>query len=159
MDQLLRWIETKCEFVLFTGDADTVRGLEQHDTLGRWAGVAWSHVLALDSYAHYKREKGFNGSFADFLRSSPAGAVTMSSRAYAPTESDSVLTNARMRQERIFPVPESVDASEEALFVAHTRIASYGMVSPRLYFLDTTSNFGKVIVGYIGPHLRNAGTN
>ena len=44
---------------------------------------------------------------------------------------------------------------------AHFVIAQSSMVSPRLYLYDATRvrGCGDVIVGYIGPHLRNAHTN
>jgi hypothetical protein len=83
----------------------------------------------------------------------------MSARAFAAGESDTVLNNARMREARMFPVPASVSRDEIALFTAHTRIASFAMISPRMYFLDHTAANGVVYVGYIGRHLENAGSN
>lgn len=43
---------------------------------------------------------------------------------------------------------------------AHLKIASKGSISPRIYFLDDVKGVtGKLIVGYIGPHLTNRKTS
>ena len=42
---------------------------------------------------------------------------------------------------------------------AHFKLASIGMLSPRMYYHDDYANSGKIYIGYIGRHLTNTMTN
>lgn len=43
---------------------------------------------------------------------------------------------------------------------SHVKIDSAGATSPRVHFFDDTAGeTGKVVVGYVGRHLRNTKTN
>lgn len=61
--------------------------------------------------------------------------------------------------DRVFPVPECVDSGGTTTMEAHFKLASIGMISPRLYYLDRVQTDGKVYIGYIGRHLRNTQSN
>jgi len=159
MSELVAWIDSQCELVEFTGEVRYAVALEEHDSLGRWASIVWQQVLALESYAGAKRSGVYSGGLYEYLNNPPPGCASFPSSRYSPTESDGVINNPRMRAARTFPVPSSVSSDERALFTAHTRIAQYGMISPRMYLLDDSGNSGRLFIGYIGRHLPTPGTN
>lgn len=68
-------------------------------------------------------------------------------------------TNATFRGARVLPVPTEVDASGEVFMGAHFKITQYGMISPRVHYLDHTAHTGLIYVGYIGRHLPTEQTN
>jgi hypothetical protein len=60
--------------------------------------------------------------------------------------------------DRVFP---SIDGGQ-AEMQAHLKLAPRGNVCPRIHFLDDLagrSASGLVVVGYVGPHLRNKHTS
>lgn len=78
----------------------------------------------------------------------------------AMVESDSVRNDRKFRQQRMLPVPLEVDASGKVFMEAHIKIDNKGRIAPRIHFYDDTAGVtGKVIVGYVGPHLSNTRTN
>ena len=61
-----------------------------------------------------------------------------------------------MAKLRRFRVPSAISATGSAMMWAHVKIGNSGQTAPRLHYFDDTSGpTGAVIVGYIGPHLRN----
>lgn len=158
MTELITWVDD-FTYVEFTGDIRNALALEEHDVIGRWASTIWEQLCALEDYAKAKRNNDFTGSLYEYLNRPPLGYRTFAAGKYAPTESDTVINNSRMQSARIFPVPSSVSSTEQTLYTAHTRVARYGMISPRMYLLDDTSASGKVFIGYIGRHLEISGSN
>ena len=80
----------------------------------------------------------------------------LSGNAVAMTESQRVLLDPRMVQDRRFPADLTLAPSGSRVMVAHIRLDN-GPTAPRLYFCDDTRDAtGKVHVGYIGPHLPTA---
>jgi hypothetical protein len=74
----------------------------------------------------------------------------------ASLESDTVRQDPRLAEQRRFRVPKAIDQSGYAEFWAHVKIGNSGQTAPRLHYYDDTSGpTGAVVVGYIGPHLRN----
>jgi hypothetical protein len=157
--ELLDWIDRHLPFVSFTGDTAAMLDLETYDSLGQWPGIAWTHMLAFNDYGRMKVGGEFSGSLHDFLSNTPAGGRNFPLSRYKATESDAVVNNPTYARLRFFPVPEVVDDSKRAPMYAHTRIASFAMISPRMHFLDHTATSGQVYVGYLGRHLRNPSTN
>jgi hypothetical protein len=76
-------------------------------------------------------------------------------------EGETVTGNAKMRQARTFPVPDSVRPEGRAVMNAHIRIGSGKPPAPRLHFLDDTGfgTSGMIVVGWVGQHLPNVATN
>ncbi|WP_328311462.1 hypothetical protein OG432_15125 [Streptomyces sp. NBC_00442] len=139
--------------------ADKSRALELDDAERArvWAAKAWNALRALDSYAHAAGQ-GFNGGFYQHCTSDRPGAVNWPLKQLAAVESDT--TMSRWGAERIFAVPLEVDSSGRTEMQAHLKLDSKGSTSPRIYFMDDTKGAtGKVIVGYVGPHLTNTKTN
>ena len=146
-------------FVLYTGDKDTTAGLDDQDAVGRWCGMTWSILAALNDYARFKADGVGVGSVHTYLESPPPGGRTYPPGRHARDESETVKNNPSFSVPRTLPVPVEVDPSGGAFMGAHFRIAKHGMVSPRLHYMDATASTGKIVVGYIGPHLPNGQTN
>ncbi|MFE2024563.1 hypothetical protein ACFW9V_05305 [Streptomyces hygroscopicus] len=145
------------EGVLVTADRSKALELDEGERARVWAAKAWNALRALDSYTQAARE-GFNGGFYQHCTSDRPGAVNWPLKQFAPAESDTTMN--RWGAERIFAVPEDVDPSGRKEMQAHLKLGSKGSTSPRIYFLDDTEGItGRVIVGYIGPHLTNTKTN
>jgi len=145
--------------VVYTGDKDVTAGLDDHDAVGRWCGMTWSILLALNDYARFKAEGLEIAGVHAYLESPPSGGRTYPPGRHARDESESVKNNPSFSAPRTLDVPLKIDPSGKAFMGAHFRIAKHGLVSPRLHYLDATSIAGKIIVGYIGPHLPNTQTN
>lgn len=146
-------------YVLYTGDKEVTAGLDNYDAVGRWCGMTWSILVALNDYARFKAQGDDIGGVQAYLESPPPGGRTYHPGRHARDESESVKNNPSYSVPRTLVVPTKVDPSGEAFMGAHFRIAKHGLVSPRLHYLDATAVAGKIIVGYIGPHLPNTQTN
>lgn len=148
---------TEFEDILVTADRDTACGLDESDRARAWVAKAWSALRALDSYARMARD-GFSGGFREHCRSSRPGAGMWPSKQFSVTEGQT--TKNRWGAERVFPVPTEVDPCGRAEMLAHLKLEHKGSTSPRIHILDDTKGAtGRVIVGYIGPHLTNTKTN
>ncbi|WP_426940076.1 hypothetical protein [Pseudarthrobacter sp. S6] len=146
-------------YVVYTGDKDITARLDDHDAVGRWCSMTWSILAALNDYARFKVEGADIAGVQAYLESPPPGAHTYHPGRHARDESETVKNNPNYSAPRTLPVPTKVDPRGEAFMGAHFRIAKHGLVSPRLHYLDATAIAGKIIVGYIGPHLPNSQTN
>lgn len=157
LDVVVRLREAQLPRVVFCGDEDPVEHVVSVDTLGNAARAAWEVCRALDDYARVVANGEFSGSVEHFLKNLPEGCRGVPAKKHARGE-----TAATMNQyggDRIFPVPTSVDAIGKTTMEAHFKLASIGMVSPRMYYLDRAQTDGKIYIGYIGKHLRNTQTN
>jgi hypothetical protein len=142
--------------VLVTAEAERALELDDAQRGHIWAAKAWKGLRALDSYARAAKD-GFKGGFYQYC-SSPQSGGEWPRKQVALVESETTMN--RWGEERIFPVPQAVDASGTAEMQSHLKIDSKGSTSPRVYFLDDTKGItGRVIVGYIGAHLTNTRTN
>ncbi|MEO3932304.1 hypothetical protein WMO79_05760 [Micrococcaceae bacterium Sec7.4] len=147
------------KYVLYTGDKDVTASLDDHDAVGRWCDMTWSILLALNDYARFKAEGAEIPGVQAYLECPTPGGRTYHPGRHARDESESVKNNPSFSVPRTLIVPTKIDPAGEAFMGAHFRIAKHGLVSPRLHYLDATAIAGKIIVGYIGPHLPNTQTN
>lgn len=157
-DELLNRM-TEFEHVVFTGDARLARDLDDHESLGTWAGHSWRALLALDDYAKLSASRTFEGSVATYLANVPAGCHAFSINKHAPFESSDVGNNPKYRLPRTLPVPFEVERSGRVYMEAHFKIAKSATITPRMHYFDDTARSGKVYVGYIGRHLPSSMTN
>lgn len=141
--------------VVLTGARDATIELDSHDFLGTLAGKAWDLLLALQDYADTKKDGRCTGSLHEYLHNTPPGCRSYSANQYASAESDTVRQKANWHDERVFPVPESIDPNRRVFMESHFRLGAKKSVSPRVYVFDATRKDGKVYVGYIGRHLEN----
>lgn len=137
---------------------ETAAVLDAQSKAALWGKRCWRILVDLERYAATRPSHRGIANFRAYLSQldDPAVAATQ----VAIRESETVLNSPRMRAERVRAVPYEVDPSGQALFLEHVRVESGGRgVAPRLYFLDDTSGgTGRIVVGYVGPHLTNAST-
>ncbi len=155
--QMLPWVE-------FTCDWDRALDLDDQNDLA-WIATTWDILRALNDYGRARADEAITvRTLHEYLREPPEGYRAVPLGRYKPSESETVSNSKRYRGERTFPVPEKVagrDSTGRLFMEKHFVIAQAGMVSPRLYLHDATSErgYGKVVVGYIGRHLTNGKTN
>ncbi len=135
--------------ILVTADHKDVLALDRVGMDRRWPEKTWRGLRALDAYGRATRD-GFKGGFYQFCQSGSPQAVPP--RWLAVSESRT--TMRRPGVHRSFPVPKNVAPAGRAEMQMHLKPDSGGGISLRIYFLDDTKgSTGRVIVGYIGPHL------
>ena len=147
------------EYVSFTHNEKMVRDLSRSDPAGVYAKTVWDAVHTLYDYALAKSEGEDVPSVDAYLTSTMVPGFRLSRKRHASHESDTVCNNARLKRERVFSVPASVDPAGKTFMEAHFKIATGDSVAPRLYYYDNTNEDGKIYVGYIGRHLTNTKTN
>lgn len=134
--------------------------LESQPESNAWLSTTLEILKTLDDYAAFKKTeegKAFNGDLRQYLsNSASAGRHTFPPARYRANESQT--TKGKWGAERRFPVPSFVEKSGNILMHKHVEIQTRGPISPRLYFEDRTADLGKIVVGYIGPHLTNTKT-
>ena len=96
--------------------------------------------------------------FAAYLMSETRNAVIPASM-WSLGEGVSVVNDERLYERRVFPVPVETSPSRMAYMGSHLRIGQGSGCAPRMHVLDDTGNSGKIIIGYVGPHLPNRLTN
>lgn len=125
-----------------------------------WASKAWDAFRALHAYAEARASDTFHGGFFDWCTRPPPGKATITLNMLAMKESETVTGNARFREARTFPVPETVAPGGKILMEAHIKLRRVGSPAPRIYFLDDAAGeTGRIWVGYLGEHLANTRTN
>lgn len=154
-------LEVMSEFetlgVYFTGDPNITADLDEIDTQGQAVQAAWMSLLTLADYLRARRDGDFQGDMRAYLEDPPSVEyTTVPPKRHATGESKT--TMSQYGDERLLPVPKAVSESGYAHMEAHFRLHPIGIKSPRLHYLNCSSE-GKIYVGYIGPHLRTSGTN
>lgn len=144
------------EHLTVTADRRLAFGLDEHPMSRTWAAKGWTALVSLDSYAAAAKA-GFNGGFYQFCVTPPAGAKPYPAKQVAMGES--APTMEQYGHERLFPAPGGGRAEMQA----HLKLAARG-IAPRVYFLDEVKgargeSAGRLVVGYVGPHLTNMTTN
>lgn len=125
--------------------------LDTHMNSVSWGELTWRGLRALHMYA----DAGFDGNFKQWCQESGHHwAWGHTEKKLAMTESSTVQSNKRLREQRRFPVDTQVDPSGAIVMWAHLKIAEGGgPLAPRVYFLDDTRGAtGKVHIGFVGPH-------
>lgn len=147
------------QHVVFTGEADELLELDQHDQAGGWAGKIWDAFGALEDYAQAVLDETFDGNVHRYLSETPAGLRTFSATRHAPDESAQVRNTPKLAALRMMRVPAEVDPNQKIFMGAHFKIAQSGIISPRMHYHNDVRGTARVYVGYIGKHLRNPQTN
>lgn len=156
--ELLELLDTAhADRVAFTGSRDIALSVDNHDTWQLAVQTAWDVCLALADYVRARQENHCQHGIDHYLRHTPSGYLGCSPGKHAATETRA--TMQRFGQERVFPVPTSVDPKGYTTMSAHFKLAQIGMISPRLHYFDDVTKTGLVYIGYIGPHLTNTQTN
>lgn len=72
-------------------------------------------------------------------------------------ESDTTDNDPRFRGLRTFKLPAGVDPANKLYMPAHLKVGRARGIAPRIHFsLDYITSRGKILVGYVGPHLENS---
>lgn len=150
-------VEPVSEHVVFTGDVDVAADIDDRDQTSRYVRAMWNFIQVLDSYAAARRD-GFSGGVHAYLADDSVDGHKCSPSKHAPTESNSVQNRGIWRDQRLFPVPTTVDDSGTAHMFAHFKPTHDSSYAPRMHYLDDTDNTGKIYIGYIGRHLSNTKT-
>ncbi len=134
--------------------------LDRHICSASWADLIWRGLRALHCYA----EADFDGNFKQWcLTSGHAWAWPAGDKKLAMRESETVEANARLAEQRRFPVDPRVDPSGSVVMWAHLKVATGGgPMAPRIYFHDDSRGAtGRIHIGFIGPHkyVENTRTN
>ncbi|MFF9841155.1 hypothetical protein ACH414_15520 [Streptomyces sp. NPDC020422] len=147
------------DHVLVTAERSLAIGLDDQVLARTWAAKAWQALRSLDSYAAAQKEGLFSGGYFQFCKDVPvAGARIFPVKQIAMGETEA--TRTTWGDERIFPVPAELAPGGRMQMLAHLKLGSKGSISPRVYFHDDSrGGTGRVIVGYIGPHLTNRKTS
>ncbi|MCP9985993.1 hypothetical protein LUX01_04000 [Streptomyces sudanensis] len=140
--------------IAFTGNRKTTRSLDSQ-SVDNWLYVAWDGLLALDQFARASADGTVSGDFLSWCKSDASSAFPFPTAKIAMRESDTVARQAKLRNERMLPVPKAVHHTGRVFMQAHLKIGGGNTISPRLHFYDDTPRSGKVYVGHLGPHLRN----
>ncbi|CAM5641999.1 hypothetical protein SAVIM338S_06296 [Streptomyces avidinii] len=133
----------------------TIRPLRGHILEPVWLTRSWHTLQTLNSYAHAKAEHGpgLLPHLAAYLRWPRATHLIPATR-HAPSESERLTSNTRLRETRCFPVPRTIDPTGLTFMGEHIRIGSGRPPAPRLHLYDDTSGRTRHIhIGYIGAHL------
>ncbi len=142
----------------FTGDEKETLALDEQTAGASWVRLTWDGLTALQEYASVAVHGAAGGDFKRWCEHAPVGGSHFPPRKAVRGESRTVCSHTKMRRERMFAVPASVDPSGRAFMGAHLRIGG-GRTAPRLHYLDDCSASGRIYVGYIGLHLTNTRTN
>ncbi|CAM5530138.1 hypothetical protein STENM223S_01109 [Streptomyces tendae] len=140
--------------ISFTGNHKVTRSLDSQ-SVDNWLYVAWDGLLALNHFAQSSADGTASGDFLSWCKSDASSAFPFPAAKVAMRESDTVARKAKLRTERMLPVPEAVSPDGRVFMQAHLKIGGGNTIAPRLHFYDDCPRSGKVYVGYLGPHLRN----
>ncbi|MFE3139703.1 hypothetical protein [Streptomyces scopuliridis] len=128
------------EHLTVTAERRIAFGLDEHPMSRTWAAKGWTALVSLDSYAAAARD-GFNGGFYQFCTAPPEGAKPYPVKQIAMAES--APTMEQYGHERLFPVP----GGDRVEMQAHLKLAARG------------GSAGRLVIGYVGPHLTNMMTH
>ena len=124
--------------------------LDSYPLARAWAKKIYRSLVALNEYSLWRSSVGADGE--DFYRWL-GKQDSISPNWVSMKESESLAADARCYRARLFPVDRSVDPSGQKYMEAHIKI-DYDHPAPRIHFFDASDQeCGKVLIGYIGPHL------
>jgi uncharacterized RmlC-like cupin family protein len=136
----------------FTGDPKVAKSLDERSK-SNWVALCWDALLALEDFAAASAEGKTQTDFRNWCQNLPAECHPFSAGKVTMKESLTVARNPAWRNERMLPVPTTVDPSGRVYMQAHLRVGGGNSVSPRLHFYDDTAKTGLLYIGHVGPHL------
>lgn len=146
--------------VLWCGDPGVTEELDEYTDLGASVVLkTWEVLLTFNAYVEARTDGSFDGGLIQYQRNHETHGKYMRITKLSPRESNTVQQNQKMRDQRTFDVPKTIDPSGKRTMFAHVPLATGRGRSPRLYFEDTWTTNGRVTIGYIGAHLDNKSTN
>ncbi|WP_245804972.1 hypothetical protein [Amycolatopsis australiensis] len=163
---LIGTAESTLKQLTITAERGPAAILDHHPKAAAWRRKAWDALRTLDAYASARTALLDAGQdpgpeLSDvlaFARTGQPGSL-ISANIIALAESDTVTTNERLRQARMFRVDPGTNPAGRDYFGAHIALERFKSPAPRLHFLDDTDGTGTVYVGYLGAHLPTSKTN
>jgi hypothetical protein len=146
------------EFLEFRGDRESAFQLDEHPGIQSAIPKAWNTLRTLESYSRFKSEGKFSGSLMNWVENSSHGGFVQGP-SIKPNESETVLSNRRLRELREIRVPIDVDPTGVVVTKMHVALQTAQSNYPRMYFYDASGKNGMVYIGYLGEHLENTRTN
>lgn len=154
-----------CTMLVITADPGNAERLEHNQKASQWRTRLTASLATLQAYAENKNLSRAHGQAAGpefanlraYCASLPSPLLSPSR--VVPGEGQFASSNPRAKADRKLKVPEEIDPSGYAVMLEHIRIGGGSPPAPRLYYLDDTDRSGRVVVGFVGEHLRNASTN
>ncbi|WP_371605049.1 hypothetical protein OG345_42280 (plasmid) [Streptomyces sp. NBC_01220] len=154
-----------CTMLVITADPGNAERLEHNQKAPQWRTRLTAALATLQAYAENKNLSRAYGraagpEFANlraYCASLPSPLLSPSR--VVPGEGQYASSSPRAKADRKLKVPEEIDPSGYAVMVEHIRIGDGSPPAPRLYYLDDTDRSGRIVVGFVGEHLRNASTN
>lgn len=146
--------------VRFFGDKDDLLELDEHSVLGEAALMkSWDALLTFNAYVRLRNDGEFDQSLSNFLTFRDHGHEVRLSARVVWAEGEQASTGKKGAERDVHRIPESISKTGTLRLTNHVRIATIGTVAPRLYFEDTYSKAGFVLLGHFGAHLTNTMTN
>ncbi|ATG51416.1 hypothetical protein CFK38_07660 [Brachybacterium vulturis] len=138
-------------------DADAIDAIDKSSL---YATSFWEYVLVLRDYAIAVDEQGFEGNVHMYLKSDAARGRKCPGQRHRANESQTVQNNKKLRRERTFPVPKSLDPSGQLFMATHFAPTHRDQNAPRLYYaVGKEGPTTRAYIGYMGVHLTNTKTN
>lgn len=160
LDELNSMVDRGMPRLILTYDRTEAEKLDEDLKFETWTRKIWDCLAALDAFCQARTTQDFSGNFREYCRNTPQGLLGYSAERVAMVESESVRNDPRMSRQRMLPVPTEIDPLGSIFMESHVKIDSRGSSSPRVHFYDDTGGrTGRVVVGYIGRHLRNTKTS
>lgn len=145
---------SELEYVEFTGDASIAIQLDVTE-LGARSGRIWNEILGLNDYCRAQDNGLVNGGIKEYIERLPNDYKAITETNYRAKESASVEANPKLRNQRLLPVPSTVDQTGEILMYSHLTIGK----RLHVHFYEDFAKSRKIYIGRIGPHLDTASTN
>lgn len=151
--------------LVITADPSHAERLEHNQKAAQWRTRLTASLATLQAYAENKNlSRAYGRAAGPEFANLRAYCASLPSPLLSPSrvasgEGQFASSNPRAKADRKLKVPEEIDPSGYALMVEHIRIGDGSPPAPRLYYFDDTDRSGRVVVGFVGEHLRNASTN
>jgi hypothetical protein len=136
---------------------DPIDDLERQHAASLYLTRCWEFTHALYDYARCVSAGEFRGSVNEYLISSEHTGYKVTPKRHAGGESK--LTMDQFGDERVLPVPVSLDPRGTIEMTAHFKIDQQNTIAPRMYYFNDTAGSGRIYVGYIGKHKSNTKTS
>lgn len=140
--------------ISFTGADSLVSELDATE-LGTRSSSTWNELCGLNDYCEAKKQDKINGGIMQYIDNLPNGYRPIGRSNFRPTESESVLNNVNLRNQRVLPVPQEIEPSGKILMDSHITVGK----RLHIHFYDDVARSGKIYIGRIGFHLDTKSTN
>lgn len=160
-DELIEYLPVlEKDGIFFTGNPRKIKEVASLDQNQQGLVAAWDALGTLADYHQARAAGAWTKSVHEFCETAPAGWFHVPVGKHAQDESKVTRSNSRLAKQRLFPVPEEVQASGQvhmwAHFKPHTWSAGQRL---RIHYFDQVQQHDAIYIGYIGHHLDSGSTD